>query len=206
MKKIAFVSRKGGSGKTTLAVHLAVCAIRAKKFVVLVDLDPQGSATDWHEMRGSSKEFVAIQAKPEGLAALLSRAEESGADLLIMDTAPHTDKLALAAAKQADLILVPCRPSTFDIRALGATFELLQHTTSPAEVVINFAPRGHLAEETAEHLKGAGYPVLPVFISQRVAFSHAVADGRAVHEYEPDGKAAEEVTKLWKIIKGRLKL
>jgi chromosome partitioning protein len=204
MQTLAFISRKGGSGKTTLAVHMAVCAVQSGQFVVLVDLDPQGSASDWHEMRGSSKEFVSIKAKPEDLPGLLGKAAEAGADLVIIDTAPHTDKSALMAARNADLILVPCRPSTFDLRALGATFDLLEHSSTPAAIVINFAPFGHLGTETAAQLTKAGYPVLETMISQRVAFSHAVADGRAVHEYEPEGKAAQEITALFETIKERL--
>lgn len=205
MKKLALVSRKGGSGKSTLAVHLAVCAIESGLFVVLVDLDPQGSATAWFEMRGNSKELVTVQAKQEDLPVLLQRAKENGADLIIIDTAPHTDISALAAADCADFILVPCKPSTFDLKALPATFELLNHSKSEAQIILNFAPPvGHLAEETANQLRAAGYPVCPVIIGQRVSFAHSVADGRAVNEYEPNGKAAAEINALWATIQEKL--
>lgn len=202
MKKLALISRKGGSGKTTLAVHLAICAVLAGKFVVLIDLDPQGSAAAWYEMRGDSKKFVTVKATPEALPDILERAKANGADLAIIDTVPHTDKAALIAANNADFILVPCRTSAFDLKALPATFDLLSLSKTKAAIVLNNAPPvGNLAEETAKHLQNAGYIVSPAVISQRVAFSHAVSDGRAVHEYEPEGKAAVEIAALWDSLK-----
>lgn len=202
MKKIALISRKGGSGKTTLAVHLAICAVQDGKFVVLIDLDPQGSAADWYEMRGVIGEFVTVKATPEALPDILERAKENLADLVIIDTAPHTDKAALVAAQNADFVLVPCRTSAFDLKALPATFDLLNLSKTRAAIVLNNAPPvGNLAEETAKHLTESGYKVSPAIISQRVAFSHAVSDGRAVHEYEPEGKAAAEIAALWDNLK-----
>ena len=184
---------------------MAVCAIKSGQFVVLVDLDPQHSSLDWFEMRGCSNELVTVQSRPEDLAVLMEKAEKNGADLIIIDTPPHTEKACLLAAEQADLVLVPCRPATFDFKVLPATFSLLEHTKKPAEVLINAAPPvGKLAEETATHLKNAGYPVFPAIISQRVAFTHAVSDGGGVHEYENEGKAAAEINALWGCIKERL--
>lgn len=206
MKTIALMSQKGGSGKTTLAVHLAVCAVQDKRSVALIDIDPQGSAADWYEARGSEGELAGIHATPEALPSLLTRAAEGGADLAILDTAPHSNKAAAIAAKLADFVLVPCRPSRFDLKALGPTFDVLRLTATPAAIVMNVCPRGRMAEETAELLREQGFPVLDVMVSSRVAFSHAVVDGRAVHEYEPEGKAAEEVSALYQIVRERIDL
>jgi chromosome partitioning protein len=153
-------------------------------------------------MRGDSKEFVTVKATPEALPDILERAKETGADLVIIDTVPHTDKAALIAANNADFVLVPCRTSAFDLKALPATFDLLNLSKTKAAIVLNNAPPvGNLAVETAKHLQDNGYIVSPVVISQRVAFSHAVSDGRAVHEYEPEGKAAAEISALWDSLK-----
>ena len=206
MKVLALVSQKGGSGKTTIAVHLAVCAILRKKLVALIDLDPQGSAIDWYQARQSSSELAAVHAHADDLPDLLKKAEAGGADFIIIDTAPHSDKAAAIASKYADLIFVPCRPSRFDLKAMQPTFEIIKITKTPAFVVMNVCPRGKLAEDARDVLRAQGFPVLDVMITQRVAFSHAVADGRSVHEYEPGGAAAENIEDLFNFIEERLKL
>lgn len=206
VKTLALISQKGGSGKTTLAVHIAVCAVKAGKYVALFDLDPQGSAADWHETRGRSDELAAVKASPKALPALLEKVKSAGVDLVILDTAPHSNNAAAEAAKHADFVLVPCRPSRFDLKAMPSTFEILKLNNTPAAVVLNVCPRGHLVDEAAELLQAQGFPVLKERVSQRVAFSHAVIDGLAVHEYEPDGKAAQDITDLFKTIRKRLKL
>ena len=206
MKTIAIISQKGGSGKTTLAVHLAVCAIKKGKAVVIADLDPQGSAFDWYNARQSTNELVTIETHAEALPDLLKKAKKAEADLVIIDTAPHSDKAAALAAKVADYILIPCRPARFDFRAIEPTFKIIRLTKTPAAVVINNAPRGKIAERVKEILKEQGYPVLDLMISQRAAFVNAVFDGRSVHEYEPDGVAAEEIESLYEIISKALRL
>ena len=206
MKTIAIITQKGGSGKTTLAVHLAVCAIQKGKSVVLVDLDPQGSAIDWFEARQSINELAAIHTHAEALPDLLKRAKKGNADLVVIDTAPHSDKAATIAAKVADFILIPCRPARFDLKAIDPTFKIVRLTKTPAAVVINNAPRGKIAEQIRELLRSEGYPVLDLMISQRAAFLNAVFDGRSVHEYEPEGVAASEIDALFDEISKRLNL
>jgi chromosome partitioning protein len=108
MKTLAILSQKGGAGKTTLALHLAVAAVQAKRQVAVVDLDPQASAIGWKDSR-SQETPVVVFAPPARLAQILDTAKQSGADLAILDTAPHSESTALAAARAADLILIPCR-------------------------------------------------------------------------------------------------
>jgi chromosome partitioning protein len=201
VKTIALISRKGGCGKTTLAVHLAVCAVRAGKAVALIDLDPQGSSFDWFEVRESQDELAATRASEQQLPELLKQAEIGGVDLCIIDTAPHSDSAAATAAKLADFVLVPCRPARFDMKAIPSTMAIVQLTKTPAALVVNVAPPvGKLAEEAKEALELQGYPVLESVVSGRVAFNYAVTDGRSVHEYEPNGKAAQEISELYQEI------
>src|SRR5215208_3254609 len=106
MKIIAILSQKGGAGKTTLAVHLAVAAAESGKTVAMIDLDPQASATSWKDLRKA--DTPAVVATPVSrLAQVLETAAQHGADIAIIDTAPHSESAALAAARAADLILIP---------------------------------------------------------------------------------------------------
>jgi chromosome partitioning protein len=137
-----------------------------------------------------------ISAQAVRLPQLLTTACKGGADLTIIDTAPNSDSTALAAAKAADLILIPCRPATFDLDAIGTTVDMAKLANIPAVVVLNAVPtRGTLADEARAVVAGYGVPVARVHMHQR-AYANAVIDGRAVQEYEPKGKAAEEIGRL----------
>jgi chromosome partitioning protein len=204
MKTLAIISQKGGSGKSTLAVHLAAYARSNNLQPAIVDLDPQGSSFQWNSLRREndpkSPKLEATRSTADKLATLQRIGIESGVDLLIVDTAPHSDRSAALAAQLADGVLVPCRPSLFDLNAVASTFQIIAAANKPAAVVLNAAPRGKLADEAREALENQGIKVLPTVIQQRAAYSHAVIDGRAVHEYEPDGKAAQEIASLYQDI------
>jgi chromosome partitioning protein len=184
MKTLAILAQKGGSGKTTLAVHMAVCATR-------------------QNLRTA---FDAVKASSGQLAALLKHAKAAGADLAIVDTAPHSDSAAAIVAQLADFILMPCRPARFDLKAIGSTAQVASLAKTPAAVVINAAPRGKLAEEARAALEQQGIAVIEPVLQQRAAYSHAVIDGRSVHEYEPDGKAAAEIDALFACVRQAMKL
>ncbi len=201
MKTLAIVSQKGGSGKTTLAVHLAVAAERKKKRVAIIDLDPQASALEWHSRRSAATPEV-ITATAEQLPVLLKQAEANGADLAIIDTAPHSDRAATIAASHADLVLIPCRPSAFDIAAMEKTLSLLKLTAAKdrAAIVLNAAPpRGGQVDEAETGLAELAR-VVPVRMHHRAAYSYAVNDGRSVEEFDPYSKAAEEIRELFEWI------
>jgi chromosome partitioning protein len=202
MKTLAIISQKGGSGKTTLAVHMAYCAATHDRRVAIIDLDPQGSAFDWNESRKPDREFDATKATARELAGKLKDAERAGIDLAIIDTAPHVAADAAVAAQLASFVLVPCRPARFDLRAVASTLEMLESAKRPHAVVINVAPHGfRLVEEARAVLaKSSRALVLPVVVHQFAALSHAVIDGSAVHEYDPDGPAAAEIELLYQHI------
>lgn len=201
MKTLAIVAQKGGSGKTTLAVHMAVCAHRQNIRTALIDLDPQGSAHDWNESREGEDKFDAVRAHSGQLATLLKQAKIDGADLVIVDTAPHSDSAAAIVAQLSDFILMPCRPARFDLKAIGSTAQIAKLARTPAVVVINAAPRGRLANEARAVLEQQGITVIDPVLQQRAAYSHAVIDGHSVHEYEPNGKAAEEIDALFACVR-----
>ena len=196
MKTVAIISQKGGAGKTTLSVHLATAASLSGHSAAIIDLDPQGTAASWGDRRGAdAPEVVSGQAARLGV---LIEAAQYGADLLILDTAPNADQTALRAAQAADLVLIPCRAATFDLEAIQATRMLAELAKKPSYVVLNaIPPRSGIGREAAEGLTAQGARVAPAMLSQRAAFTHGVIDGRTAQEFEPDGKAAEEVEALY---------
>lgn len=123
--------------------------------------------------------------------------KESGGELVILDTAPHSDSAALEAAKVADLVLVPCRPAILDLEAITNTLDLVRAVNSNVHVVMNaVAALGNEAAEAAEAIAGVNVSVCPVQLVNRVAFSRALISGQTAQEYEPEGKAATEANAL----------
>ncbi len=196
MKTIAVISQKGGAGKTTVAVHLAVAAERRRLKTALFDLDPQASASSWADKRRQPFPAV-ISAQASRLPGLLEQAVAQKADLVIIDSAPNADTASLAAAKAADLILVPCRPAAFDLNAIGTTLSLAAIAGRPAFVLLNAVPpQGKLAEEARDTLSKSGIQVAAPILHHLVAFSHSVNDGRTAQEYDAKSKAAHETDML----------
>jgi chromosome partitioning protein len=196
MKILAIVSRKGGAGKTTIALHLAVAAEALGIATAVFDLDPQASAAIWADHRGEQFPAV-VPAQAPRLAALLAQARSKEADLVILDTAPHADGIASEAANHADAILIPCRPSALDLDAIGASIRLARAVDKPAYVVINAAPpQGVETTETRAALAEAGVELPPVVLHQRKAYAARMHEGRTAQEIEPHGKAAGEIQEL----------
>ena len=196
MKIIAIISQKGGSGKTTLGVHLAVCAEMNGKNTVIIDLDPQSSSVSWKQSRKNETPDV-LAAKPEQLASLLEKAREIKTDLVLVDTAPHSDKAAAVAAQFADLVLIPCRPSILDINAIQSTLNILKLVDTKTAIVLNAIPSHGAREQEARDALETLAPIAPVAIYSRVAYFDAMNDGRSVQEFDPRGKAAEEIQSLY---------
>ena len=204
MKTIAILSQKGGSGKTTLALHLAVAAQQDGKTAVIADLDEQASATMWHKAREEPLPHV----QPTHSAALdqfASEAQRQGVDFLFVDTAPQSDKPAINAAEAADIILIICKPSVMDLRAIQNTIRLtklanLKPGAKIFAVLTQIEPFGKLHEEARKTLGKLAVDVLPEGLGRRVAYHHGLIDGQTALEYEPDGKAALEIRDLYKKI------
>ena len=198
MKTVAIISQKGGAGKTTVAIHLAVAAEQRGLRTAVFDLDPQASATSWSDRRNNPRPAV-VAAQPPRLANLLEQAAAQSADLVLIDSAPNADAASLAAARVADLILIPCRPAAFDLDAIGTTLNLATLAGKPAWVVLNaVSPHGKLGEEAAVALRQGGVQVAPLTVHHLVAFAHAVNDGRTAQEYDPKSRAATEVDTLFR--------
>jgi chromosome partitioning protein len=204
MKVLVFLSQKGGSGKTTLAVHTAVAAAEAGLKVLIVDTDPQQSASVWSNARTDESPIVVAIAASE-IERVLAAARGDGIDLTIIDTAPHAAPDAARIARVGDLVLIPCRPTAFDLAAADQAARIVKAAKSQAAFVLSACPiRAPEIGETRKALSDYGLPVAPAEISDRRAFSRAVASGRAVTEFEADARAADEIRNLWNWIQTEL--
>lgn len=201
MNVIAFLSQKGGSGKTTLSVHTAVAAEATGERVCVIDADPQESATAWASARQANTPIVATAQAGE-LQAALGAAKNEGMTLAVIDGPPHAAPAASQIAKRAKLVLIPVRPSAFDLAAVPAAVEIVRAAKIRGAFILSACPfRAPEIAETRSALEAHGLPIAPVEITDRRAFSRAITTGSAVTEFESEGKAAEEIRALWGWIK-----
>ena len=198
MDVIAIIAQKGGTGKTTLALSIAVAAQRADRTAAIIDLDPQASASNWGDRRKANQPAI-VSAQPARLPQILEAAEESGANLVVIDTPPRAERAAIAAARAAHLVLIPCRPSIFDLETFSTTLDLIAAVGSkPLAAVLNAVPtRGQKRQQAEQALKELDISVCPEVFGARVAFDHANTVGLSAQEYEPASKAAEEIQNVY---------
>jgi len=202
---VAIVSQKGGSGKTTLAVHIATRAAQAGHQSCVVDTDPQASAAAWCDWRGDFLPVV-VTSPPARLTRTIDSARKQGMDFVVIDTPPHADAAAREAIKAADVVLIPTRLRAFDLAALEPIVDLVTLAKTPAFVVFNAVPAGAklLISEAEQVAKGLGLAVCPVRLGERAAFHRSSAKGETAAEIDAEGKAAKEVEKLWKWLRKQL--
>ena len=198
MRVISIISQKGGVGKTTLATALAVEAAHDGKRALLLDLDPQASASFWNDSRPEGTGPAVTAIPPARLETVLKASDEADADLVLIDTPPFAKDIAYEAAKLADFVLIPAKPAVLDIIAMTRTVDLVKAFSRRAAVVLTFCPpAGRELEEAREAVDQLGVELCPVRIGSRIAFSRAQQSGRAAQEHEPRGKAADEVKRLY---------
>ena len=200
MKILALIAQKGGSGKTTLACHLAVVAQEAGECVLLIDTDPQASAMAWAAAR-EAEGPATLGTTAAGLERALTTARARNVGWAIIDTAPHTAPDAAKVARASDLVLIPCRPSALDLAAASGTVRIVKAAGVRAAFVLSACPpRAPEIGESRDALASHGLPVAPVLIGDRRTFARALASGVAATEFEPEGRAATEIRTLWQWI------
>ncbi len=204
MLVLAVASQKGGSGKTTLAGHVAVQAERTGAGpVAMVDTDPQGSLADWwNERSAPTPAFVrtSVNRLPEDI----ERMRDIGIKLLVIDTPPAITATIAEVVALADLVLVPTRPSPHDLRSVGATVDLCESLSKPLVFVINAAsPRANITSEAVIALSQHG-TLAPSIVHQRVDFASSMIDGRTVMEASGSSRSAKEIALLWEYLHDRL--
>lgn len=197
MTTIAIVAQKGGAGKTTFAINLAAAAERAGEVALVIDTDPQASACQWASWRGDRAPEV-IDSAPPMLAAKIAQAQDQGASFIVIDTPPHADLAASKAVEAADLVLIPCRPSAFDLAAIRTTGQLVKLLGKRAALVFTAGPphAPKIYADATTLMESFGIDVCPHIVADRAAFRHASAAGQTVFEFEPGGRAAAEITAM----------
>lgn len=204
MRTLALASQKGGAGKSTLVVHLAVEAMLAGENVRIIDTDPQGSSVAWGEARGIEPMVEAADAGRIGEA--LKRAERDNVTLAIVDTAPRASASLAAVLRAVGGVLVPVRPSAFDVATIEQSIRLVVAAGRPGWLVLNACPtRAPEVAETREVITGRELERVPVEVGERRAYARAVATGQSVSEFDADSTAADEVRALWHFLSRKLK-
>jgi chromosome partitioning protein len=197
-------SQKGGSGKTTLAGHIAVQAqLSGAGPVVLIDIDPQASLAHWWtEREAESPAFAETTAAR--LATDLVALRQQGFRLAVIDTAAAITMATQSVIAVAELIVVPTWPSPHDLRAVGGTVDLCERALKPVVFVINGdTPEARMTPEAIVALSHYG-TVAPVTLHRCSDFATSMIDGRTVMEVDPNGKSAAEIGALWAYLADRL--
>lgn len=208
MHVIAVLNQKGGSGKTTIATHLARSLQLDGDSVLLVDSDPQGSARDWAAVREEQPVTVVGIDRPTIERDLKQIARK---DFVVIDGAPQAADLAVSALKAADFVLIPVQPSPYDIWATAELVDLVKQRIAltdgrlQAAFVVSRAIKGtRIGSEVAEALAGYDLPVLEARITQRVSYPGTASAGTTVLDADPAGDAATEVRALSAELKHKL--
>lgn len=204
MKIIAVIGQKGGTGKTTAVLGLAVAAALAGHEAVVIDLDPQTSAANWKDRRKTETGPAVVSVQLGQLGKMIETARTGGADYLFIDTAGKAESAAIEAAKVADLVLIPAAYQVFDLEVLAAVETILLAAKNPtAAIVLNDVHPN--AKAALEHMQTAvasvcRIPVAPVWLTHRTIYAEAPATGYSPQEVDPKSKAASELAALFKFV------
>ena len=201
MFTLALCCSKGGAGKTTMAIHLAIEGHRRGLKTLLVDIDTQASAAKIMDRRGDDPPDVATEAAGR-LEKALQAARADGYDLVVVDTAPQADRAASQAARVADLVVAPVQPSIVDLDAVDATVDICKLANVAVLFVLNRVPsQGQEVSGTEEAIQKRGMKVSKVRWGERKAFKYPFMKGLTAQEVEPESKAAREVAALFDELK-----
>jgi len=212
MRSIAFLTQKGGAGKTTLAASLAEAAANAGERVIALDLDPQGSLCRWGERRAAIRVKNKILVEPleterlPRLKSILAGLDEAGFTLVIFDTGCADNTTMRFVTDVVDLSLLPARPTCLDVEATSTTFRAVFLAKRKAAFVLNQCPstyRSTRAEEAAKGLSRLGVLAEPM-LAARMDFQDAIAAGFGVTEYARGSRAAQEIATLWRWIRSQI--
>lgn len=205
MRIISLVTQKGGSGKSTLCISLAVAAHEAGKSVCILEMDRQATVTEWFQTRTNPMPEVA-QVAADRLDEVVQRLGSAEYDYVFIDTPGVDNPGTVNAIRASDLCLVPCRPTPADLRAFKPTLAAIQRLSKEfAFVLSQTPPRSYRVRDTAEGLAVLGM-IADTNIVARNDHQDAIGAGLGVTEFNPTGAAADEIRKLWAWVENRTKV
>jgi chromosome partitioning protein len=206
VKILSFVNQKGGTGKSMLALNLAVAAEQAGEKVALIDLDKQGTVANWYGTRAAESPPVINHEQVGELGSALDRLGAAGFSIVIIDTKGEDSHGTRGAMQNADLCLIPIRPAGPDLHASRPTMEALRSMGKDFALVVNQANPNKAAKITAAVIASLSHDgvIMPTAIAARMDHQYAYALGQGALEYAPDSKAAEEIRDLWAWCRKRL--
>ena len=197
---ISFVNQKGGVGKTTTAINLAISLKKKNYNLVFIDADPQGSAIQWHSIEGNNS--LEILHHPSPVQANDIKELSKNYDYVIIDAPPAIGDITKAILAVTDLAIVPLSPSALDVWSCKGTLKMIDemrpiNSEIEVKLLINrIIPGTRIGREARETLKGFQMNVFDTELCQRVAFIDAMASGVSVMQYAPHSKAAIEIERL----------
>ncbi len=205
MNVIVFASRKGGTGKSTLAAHLAAHCKKLSRSCLLIDADQQGSLTLWHRLRNN--EDLPLTSGLHGFDETIAAARHEGYEWVFVDTPPLVSPQVSEAVAAATLVIIPTRPAVFDLNAVTETIATARLADKPFAVVLNAVPPKRLGAESPMVLnarrsfEALEAPVWSGQITNRANLSLSLADGIGIDDYSFESRAAAaEISGLWTAI------
>lgn len=205
MRRVGILSQKGGVGKTSTTINLAIAALGEKAFPVIIDADPQATASAWRRARHPADAPPPVVAQQPTEESLL-HFEDLGATVALIDCAPALNLAADSIARLCDMLIIPVRPSPLDLAAANSSAIIARNSGRPAFFLLNAAPTSTARPvmDMKSNLAALDIPICPVTIYDRQAFRDALAAGSGVTEFYPESKAATEARALWRWTKKEL--
>ena len=190
---MSIIAQKGGSGKTTLALTLAVAVEQASRTAVVLDIDSQATACKWSARRAADTPLV-LAVQPARLPGALATTAAHDVDVVVIDTPARSEHAALEAARVADLVIIPCRPQLYDLETIPETLQVLSLAGGVSAVVVlsGVAARGPRTDQARTALTSSGLRVCPATLGYRAVVGDAGALGLTATEFQPRGLAAQE--------------
>ncbi len=204
-KVITVAQHKGGAGKTTLSAQLAAALQDSGADVLVIDVDPQGSLSEWHKARcetlGRKNKITLMQTQGWKMMREVPRLSKDY-DFILIDTPPHAESESSIAIRLADLVLMPVQPSPLDVWACAPTLKIILSEKRPLMLVMNrVPPKSNLNDAIMDKLGTMGIQVARQSLGNRVSFASSIMKGLGVIESDPRSTAADEMRTLVKEIK-----